>query len=165
MRAYCKQHAEDGMVNVRSRRCVHDSCARTPYYNVEGRKVAAYCKHHATDGMVNVRDRRCSHDPCNRAPRWGAPKDGVATVCSSHKRDFQDGNFINFAARCRVAGCIRISKWGLHGQQPTHCPQHGPAEAGLVCTLKTPVGGRVRRSPSVGAVSPPPFHVKTECSF
>ncbi|CAM9269831.1 unnamed protein product [Laminaria digitata] len=33
---YCKQHAEDGMVNVRKRFCAHDSCTKSPSLNVVG---------------------------------------------------------------------------------------------------------------------------------
>ncbi|CAM9380705.1 unnamed protein product, partial [Laminaria digitata] len=32
--AYCKKHAEDGMVNVGSRRCSHDTCMKHPSFNV-----------------------------------------------------------------------------------------------------------------------------------
>ncbi|CAN0454465.1 unnamed protein product, partial [Laminaria digitata] len=34
--AYCSQHAEEGMVNVYSKRCKNDLCARKPIFNVAG---------------------------------------------------------------------------------------------------------------------------------
>ena len=61
---FCKQHSEDGMVNVISLRCSHVSCTRQPSFNAEGSRTAAFCKQHAEDGMVNIRITRCSHDSC-----------------------------------------------------------------------------------------------------
>ncbi|CAN0529609.1 unnamed protein product, partial [Scytosiphon promiscuus] len=75
------------MVNVRRRRCSHNTCIKGPCYNVEGNKTAVYCKQHAEDGMVAVCSRRCTHDLCIRAPSWGALTHGTATVCSHHKSD------------------------------------------------------------------------------
>ncbi|CAM9326135.1 unnamed protein product, partial [Laminaria digitata] len=56
--AYCKKHAEDGMVNVQYKRCSRDTCTRKGSVNVEGSKTAAYCRHHDKDGMVNVGRRQ-----------------------------------------------------------------------------------------------------------
>ena len=118
-------------------RCSHDSCTRQASFNVEGSKKAAYCKQHAKDGMVDVRHKRCSHDSCTRHPLWGVLADGVATVCAYHKSDLLDGPVINFAVSCKAVGCGKSSKWGLGGKQPTHCPDHGPLEEGLVRTVGT----------------------------
>ncbi|CAM9576052.1 unnamed protein product, partial [Laminaria digitata] len=59
---YCKQHADDGMVDVINKRCLHESCTTRPAYNFEGSRTAAYCKQHADNGMVNVRNKRCLHE-------------------------------------------------------------------------------------------------------
>ena len=40
--AYCKQHAQDGMVGVSRKRCLHEFCRKRPSFNVEGSKSAAY---------------------------------------------------------------------------------------------------------------------------
>ncbi|CAN0509465.1 unnamed protein product, partial [Scytosiphon promiscuus] len=56
---YCKQHAEDGMVNVRNKKCLHTSCTKRPLYNFEGNRGGVYCKQHAEDGMVNVAFKVC----------------------------------------------------------------------------------------------------------
>ncbi|CAM9318963.1 unnamed protein product [Laminaria digitata] len=61
--AFCKKHAEDGMVNVRSySRCSSDACMTLPRFNVKGSKRPAFCKNHALDGMVNLRGRGSSRD-------------------------------------------------------------------------------------------------------
>ena len=52
--AYCKQHAEDDMVNVLARRSSHATYSRQPSFNVQGSNVSQYYKQHAVDGMLNV---------------------------------------------------------------------------------------------------------------
>ncbi|CAN0488514.1 unnamed protein product [Scytosiphon promiscuus] len=75
---YCKQHAETGMVNVASRRCLHDSCVTRPAFKAlytwflhdtsflqhQWQQDSEILQEHADTGMVNVRCRRCSHDSC-----------------------------------------------------------------------------------------------------
>ena len=81
--AYCKKHAEDGMVNVRNRRCLHDSCSKYPCYNFKGSTPAMYCKSHSQDGMVNILSPRCVHDSCAKKPSFnfrGLKK----TYCKQH---------------------------------------------------------------------------------
>ena len=163
--AYCNTHAEDGMVDVNGRRCLHDPCTRRASFNTEGTKMAAYRKTHARDSMVDVNSKRCSHDPCTKPAAWGLLTDSRATVCYRHKNLIASGSIFNLRARCRVEGCCKSSRWGLDGKQPTHCPDHGPFEHGLVCTVSTGRGKRYGSSPSYHAVRAPSFHVTTECWF
>ncbi|CAM9419670.1 unnamed protein product, partial [Laminaria digitata] len=57
--AYCKKHAEDSMVDVYKKRCLHNTCMRQPSFNVAGSQLPLYCKPHAEEGMVNVKKTRC----------------------------------------------------------------------------------------------------------
>ena len=66
--AYCKEHAEDDMVNVCIKRCSRTSCTMRPDFNFEGKKTAVYCKKHAEEGMVRVRRFYCLYDSCMRVP-------------------------------------------------------------------------------------------------
>ena len=162
--AYCRQHADDSMVAVGRGRCRRDACRSKASFNDEGSMTAAYCKNHAEDGMVNVLDKRCAHQSCKRVPRWGESTDGAATVCDYHKSDILSGYVINFTARCQVAGCGQLSRWGIREEQPTHCSDHGFSKDGLVCIIQPPHGKR-SRSPPPCAARDPSFRVKTECSF
>ncbi|CAN0493906.1 unnamed protein product [Laminaria digitata] len=119
--AYCKQHAEDGMVNVLHNSCSHDSCKKLSSFSVIGSK-AVYCKHHSDTGIVDVLSGRCSHDSCTMIPLWGVHTEVSASVCARHKSDLPAGPVINFKARCKVASCPKVFKWGLDGKQLTHCP-------------------------------------------
>ena len=49
-------------------------------------------------------------------------------MCGYHKSDILGSPVINFRARCKLAGCGKISSWGQGGKQLTHCPDHGPLE-------------------------------------
>ena len=51
---YCRQHALDGMVNVRGTMCGTEGCGKRPSFGEAGTKMAEYCTQHALDGMVNV---------------------------------------------------------------------------------------------------------------
>lgn len=161
---YCKQHAQHGMVNVVNKRCSHDSCTQRPKYNTVGGKPG-YCKHHAEEGMVFVFTVCCSHDSCNTGPGWGAIVDSSPSVCARHKSDISGGLAIDFKARCKVAGCGKISRWGLDGHQPTHCSTHGPLENGLVCILRSETRKKRKHSPSNNGVGASSFTVETQIDF
>ena len=84
---YCRQHAQDDMVNVYSKRCLHDSCIKCPSFNIRGSKTAVYCKQHAQDGMVNVCSKRCLHDSCMKRPTFNVKGSKTALYCRSHAAD------------------------------------------------------------------------------
>ena len=91
---------------------------------------------------------------------------GVAITCGLHTSDLLGGLAVNLAATCQVAGCTKKARWGLDGNQPTHCVDHGPLEEGLERTVGTDVNqGRYSRSPSYRAVKGPSYRVKVESMF
>ena len=76
------------MVNICSRRCLHDSCTKQPNFNFEGNKPT-HCKQHAKDGMVYVSARGSRRSPNDSskvsgatrgAPTDAVPTDGMPTV-------------------------------------------------------------------------------------
>lgn len=58
------------MVNVISRRCSCDSCAKLPSFNVKGSKSPLFCREHAAVGMVNIRNKICAHGGCTKAAAY-----------------------------------------------------------------------------------------------
>ena len=64
--ASCKQHVEDGTMNVRQYiRCSHGTCMALASFNVEGGQRPTFCKKHAEDSSaVNIRGDACWHDTC-----------------------------------------------------------------------------------------------------
>ncbi len=63
---YCKQHATNGMINVKHSRCVVDDCNKIPNFNLRNEKVALYCKQHASAEMIDVKNKKCLNDDCNK---------------------------------------------------------------------------------------------------
>jgi len=62
---YCSKHKIEGMMNVVSKRCIHEKCNVRPNYNVEGEKKGLYCLKHKLEGMVDVVNKRCKSSWCN----------------------------------------------------------------------------------------------------
>ena len=98
-------------------------------------------------------------------PSWGMLADGVASACLRHKGDIMGGPVINFKRKCSIAGCGKVSRWGVDGKQPTCCRDHGPREDGLVCTIEATGSKRVSRRPSDDAAQASFVDVKAQCSF
>lgn len=112
---YCKRHAADGMVNVRSRRCSHSSCSRRPSFNQEGSKTDN-CRKHAEDGGANVSSRRCLRDCCMLQPSFNYEGSMTPAFCRTHA---EVGMVDARSNRCAV--CSRTEKlsfnYQLRGQQ------------------------------------------------
>ena len=127
--------------------------------------MAALCKLHADNSMLNVGTKRCIHISCLTGPGWDVLTDSDAMACLRHKGDLLGGPVIDFTAKCRVAGCRRVSRWGENEKQLTHCCGHGPLTGGLAYTVARARSKTSSRNPSTGALRGPSFHVKTECLF
>ena len=46
------------MVDVISKKCIHEGCKNLPVFNVESETKALYCSVHKKEGMVNVKKRK-----------------------------------------------------------------------------------------------------------
>ena len=51
MTEYWAQHASDGMVDVKSRKCRTEGCGKYLLYGMDGTKTAEYCAQHAPVGI------------------------------------------------------------------------------------------------------------------
>lgn len=110
------------MVDVRSRRCAHDSCTKQSNFNVEGSATARYCKAHAEEGMVNVCARRCLYDSCMRRPTLNHKGTSTAALCKEHA---EEGMVDVTSRRCSHESCTKWPSWGvLTNGVATVCPLH-----------------------------------------
>ncbi|CAM9772964.1 unnamed protein product [Laminaria digitata] len=96
---------------------------------------------------------------------WGAMSGGVATACSDHKSNVLGSPVIHFRALCTVAGCTTFCKWGLSGEQPSHCRSHGPLVDGLTLTVPTIRNKSVCRNSPESTQGDRSLGVKAECYF
>ena len=76
---FCKQHAEEGMVDVQSKR------------NVEGSKTPMYCKQHAEESVVDVQSKCCSHDSCKKQSSFNVEGSKTPTYCMNHDENGWNG--------------------------------------------------------------------------
>lgn len=63
----------EGMVDVKSRRCVVDGCNRYPAFNVPGETQSSFCGVHKQPGMIDVHNKRCMHEGCITRPSFNFP--------------------------------------------------------------------------------------------
>ena len=73
---------KDGMINVVSKSCAHNSCTKRPSYGVAGSRKAEYCSQHASDGMIDVVRKRCAHNSCTKHSSYGVAGSRKAEYCS-----------------------------------------------------------------------------------
>ena len=79
---YCRDHAEDGMVDVDTKKRIHHRCIRQPSLGKAGGK-AEYCRDHADDWMVDVTKNRClNHSTVKRAARRPRPVEEETVVAA-----------------------------------------------------------------------------------
>ncbi|CAN0535350.1 unnamed protein product, partial [Scytosiphon promiscuus] len=83
---YCKQHAVDGMVDIKSKRCTHNSCLKFPGWGLLTETAPTACLLHKCDisgsPVINFW-ARCKVTSCKKVTRWGL--DGTQpTHCRDH---------------------------------------------------------------------------------
>ena len=83
---YCAQHASDGMVNVKRRKCRTEGCGKQPSFGVAGTKTAEYCAEHALDGMVDVKRRSWKTRGCSKKPSFRVANSKTVKRCAQHVR-------------------------------------------------------------------------------
>ena len=134
--AYCKLHAEDGMVNVHHDPCSHDACTKRPSFNIKGSKKALYCRKHAENDMVDVRSKRCSYESCSRRPDFNFEGSKGAAYCRQHAEE----GMVSFRSNrcCSHDTCTTVPSYNIEGSKKAHavyCKKH--AEDGMVDVVHT----------------------------
>ena len=100
---YCKKHSLEGMIDVKNKRCKHESCLIQPSYNYPNEDKGVYCKNHALEGMINVKNKRCKHESCVIRPNFNYPDENEAMYCKNHALEGMI-NVIN--KRCKHESCL-----------------------------------------------------------
>jgi hypothetical protein len=119
---YCSNHKLEGMVDVKSKRCIHEGCDVRPNYNVEGEKTALYCSNHKLEGMVDVVNKRCIHEGCNVHPNSNVEGEKKGLYCSKHKLE---GMVDVKSKRCIHEGCDIHPSFNVEGEKTAlYCSKH-----------------------------------------
>ena len=125
---FCSIHKEPGMVNVKSKTCIHPGCKIIPNYNKEGEDKALYCDKHKEPGMVNVKNKTCIHPGCKTQPNYNKEGEDKALYCSIHK---EPGMVDVMSKTCIHPGCKTRPSYNKEGEDKVlYCVKH--KEPGMV---------------------------------
>eukprot|EP00904_Undaria_pinnatifida_P007388 jgi/Undpi1/377/HiC_scaffold_1.g00373.m1 len=122
--SFCAIHKEEGMVNIKGRRCNAPGCQHRPGFAMPSDRRGKFCATHREPGMIDVVSRKCQVEggECDRQPVYGWPGDR-ATRCGTHKLERTLTNLVTGAAvvekmydvrgkRCQAKNCIRQPGFG-----------------------------------------------------
>ena len=122
---FCKEHMEEGMIDVSHKRCQHEGCQSRPTFNYEGKRPK-YCAEHKEEGMIDVVSKRCQHEGCQSRPTFSyegkRPK-----YCAEHK---EEGMIDVVSKRCQHEGCKIRPVFNYEGKRPKYCAEH--MEEGMI---------------------------------
>ena len=65
---YCKGHSKDGMINVKTKKCIFSGCTTVPNFNYDGETKRLYCKRHSLKGMITINIKKCDYNGCTHIP-------------------------------------------------------------------------------------------------
>lgn len=83
---FCSEHAEDGMVDVRGKKCAQRGCTKYPSCGWAGGRVELGAEH-AKDGMTAVWRKKCGHSGCKKSPTFSTAERRKRELCVKHAED------------------------------------------------------------------------------
>ncbi len=119
---YCSKDKMDGMIDVKSKRCIEDNCTKQPHFNKQGEAKALYCSDHKKDKMIDVKHKRCIKDNCTKRPNFNKAGETKALYCSDHKNN----KMIDVKSkRCIENNCTKIPNFNEQGEtKALYCSDH-----------------------------------------
>jgi hypothetical protein len=119
---YCATHKKDGMVDVKHKKCLENTCNIIPSYNYEGEKKGQYCATHKKEKMIDVINNNCIENGCNTKPNYNYKKEKQALYCAKHKKD----NMVNVTSKsCLEEECNIRPTYNYEGEkQGIYCTTH-----------------------------------------
>lgn len=131
----CAEHAKDGMVNVRVKRCGHGGCHTRPSYGKAGTNKAELCAEHAI-GMewLTSAARGVATAGATKNHRTAKAGTSETELCAEHARS----GIVNVVHRsCAHSGCTKHPSYGKAGTSATEfCAKH--ARSDMVDVVRKP---------------------------
>ena len=119
---YCSVHKKEGMVDVKSKTCIHEGCRKQPTFNTEGEANALYCATHKKEGMVDVKSKTCIHEGCRKIPTFNTEGEANALYCATHKKE---GMVDVKSKTCIHEGCRKRPTFNTEGEaNALYCATH-----------------------------------------
>ena len=122
---FCKTHASEAMINVKSMKCIFEECRKIPVFNLPGEIVGIYCKTHSKEDMIDVKSMKCIFEGCRKRPNFNYPSERTMLFCDTHKKQ----GMINISKnKCSQRGCKNIPLFGYLGKRKECCEKHKKEE-------------------------------------
>jgi len=128
----CGKHREEGMTDLKAKRCLIDSCNTRPSFGLPSDKRPSYCKAHADNQMVDIlnKKKKCLFEYCDIRSSFGLPSDKSASYCKAHA-GAQMVDILNKKKKCLFEYCDIRSNFGLPSDKSaSYCKVH--AEKGMI---------------------------------
>ena len=115
---YCSKHKKDGMIDIRSKRCIE--CDVIAIFNIVGEKNGLYCAKHKIDGMIDVKNKACIYEGCSTRPSYNFSEKKAGIYCVKHKLS----GMIDVQHR-KCIECGILPSFNLKGNKiPLYCLTH-----------------------------------------
>jgi ferredoxin-like protein FixX len=115
---YCSKHKKDGMIDIRSKRCIE--CDVIATFNIVGEKNGLYCAKHKIDGMIDVKNKACIYEGCSTRPSYNFSEKKAGIYCVKHKLS----GMIDVQHR-KCIECGILPSFNLKGNKiPLYCLTH-----------------------------------------
>lgn len=124
--SHCGKHRLDNMIDLKHKKCMHESCTKSTSFGFEGTKAATRCAEHKLEGMIDLRHKKCEAVGCKTSSSYGYESDKIFKRCSVHKTE----GMINLKhKKCEHPGCGTQPTFGLAiDMVATHCVSHKTKE-------------------------------------
>jgi hypothetical protein len=148
----CVTHMKEGMIHLRTRKCLEPGCNTRAVFNVVGSDKGKFCAKHRQSEMIDIQTKLCKYTGCQKKALFaveGSPR----TFCGLHKQD----GMINVASRkCAHSGCYTRPYFNVPGKiQGQYCVRHKTADMVNVVN---------RRCEKAGCMTIPSFNLWGEKS-
>jgi hypothetical protein len=122
---YCKKHSKDGMVNIKSKKCIEEDCLNRAIYTENGEgKAVVYCHIHKKEVSKSVRNINCLKDDCNKRRLYNFPNEKLAIYCEEHH--IEGMIKMNKVRRnlCKFPDCEKTGSFRLKDETGLYCVKH-----------------------------------------
>jgi hypothetical protein len=120
MASFCSKHRGKDMFNLVSRKCLSESCTKTPNFNFEG-EMPLWCGEHKISGMINTaKNKKCPYEDCKSRVTYNF--EGLFAICCAIHAEIGMVDVIH--TKCLNESCEKRANFGIEISKPTHCSKH-----------------------------------------
>ena len=131
---FCKEHKNEGMIDVINKKCQYEGCFTIPVYNEPTKKNGIFCKKHKKEDMVDVINKKCQYEGCLIKPIYNTSNEKKGIFCFNHKKE----SMVNVMhKKCEYTGCKIISTYNKPSEKRgKFCVKHKEDDMVNITELK-----------------------------